>query len=101
MPRGVRHCLHRRGGQILEFAKQLQGWAAASGKFWFPPPDRREDRPAAIELDIDREKVAQLNLNLQQVGQDLGAAAGGNFVNRFSISGRSHKVIPHAAAPSG
>src|SRR6185369_1212828 len=25
---------------------------------------------------------------------DLGAAAGGNFVNRFSISGRSYKVIP-------
>ena len=62
-----------------------------------PSADRREDRPAAIELDIDLQKVAQLNLNLQQVGQDLGAAAGGNFVNRFSISGRSYKVIPHAA----
>jgi multidrug efflux pump len=81
-------------GQILEFAKQLQEKAAASGKFWFPPPiDVKIDQPQS-ELDIDREKVAQLNLNLQQVGQDLGAAAGGNFVNRFSISGRSYKVIP-------
>jgi multidrug efflux pump len=80
--------------QILEFAKQLQEKAAASGKFWFPPPiDVKIDQPQS-ELDIDREKVAQLNLNLQQVGQDLGAAAGGNFVNRFSISGRSYKVIP-------
>ena len=81
-------------GQILEFAKQLQEKAAKSGKFWFPPPiDVKIDQPQS-EIDIDREKVAQLGLNLQQVGQDLGAAAGGNFVNRFSISGRSYKVIP-------
>jgi len=33
-------------------------------------------------------------LNLQQVGEDLSAAVGGNFVNRFSIGGRSYKVIP-------
>ena len=80
--------------EILEFAKQLQQKAAASGQFYFPPPiDVKIDQPQS-ELDIDREKVAQLNLNLQQVGQDLGAAAGGNFVNRFSISGRSYKVIP-------
>jgi multidrug efflux pump len=38
--------------------------------------------------------VAELGLNLQQVGQDLSAAVGGNFVNRFSIGGRSYKVIP-------
>jgi multidrug efflux pump len=80
--------------EILEFAKQLQQKAAASGQFYFPPPiDVKIDQPQS-EIDIDREKVAQLNLNLQTVGQDLGAAAGGNFVNRFSISGRSYKVIP-------
>jgi multidrug efflux pump len=80
--------------EILEFAKQLQQKAAESGRFWFPPPiDVKVDQPQS-EIDIDREKVAQLNLNLQSVGQDLGAAAGGNFVNRFSISGRSYKVIP-------
>ncbi len=43
---------------------------------------------------IDRDKVAQLGLNLQTVGQDLAAAVGGNYVNRFSIAGRSYKVIP-------
>jgi multidrug efflux pump len=51
------------------------------------------DQPQS-EIEIDREKVAQLNLNLQQVGQDVSAALGGNFVNRFSIQGRSYKVIP-------
>jgi multidrug efflux pump len=80
--------------EILDFAKQLQEKAAASQKFYFPPLiDVKIDQPQS-EIQIDREKVAQLGLNLQQVGQDLGAAAGGNFVNRFSISGRSYKVIP-------
>src|SRR5207237_9000508 len=44
--------------------------------------------------ELDRDKVAELGLNLQGVGQDLSAAVGGNFVNRFSIAGRSYKVIP-------
>ncbi|RYE82806.1 MAG: efflux RND transporter permease subunit, partial [Myxococcales bacterium] len=35
-----------------------------------------------------------MGLSLQQIGADLGAALGGNFVNRFSIDGRSYKVIP-------
>ena len=32
--------------------------------------------------------------NLQQISQDLGALVGGNYINRFSIQGRSYKVIP-------
>jgi multidrug efflux pump len=80
--------------EVLAFAQKLQEKAASSGKFYFPPIiDVKIDQPQS-EVIIDREKVAQLGLNLQQVGQDLGAAVGGNFVNRFSISGRSYKVIP-------
>jgi multidrug efflux pump len=80
--------------EILGFAQQLQQKAAASGMFAFPPLiDVKVDQPQS-ELVLDREKVGELGLNLQQVGQDLGAAMGGNFVNRFSISGRSYKVIP-------
>jgi multidrug efflux pump len=33
-------------------------------------------------------------LNLTTVGQDIGSAVGGNYVNRFSVAGRSYKVIP-------
>jgi multidrug efflux pump len=33
-------------------------------------------------------------LDLREVGADLGALAGGAYVNRFNISGRSYKVIP-------
>ena len=80
--------------EILGFAQQIQQKATASGLFAFPPQiDVKIDQPES-EIDIDREKVAELGLNLQSVGQDLGAALGGNFVNRFSIAGRSYKVIP-------
>ena len=80
--------------EILGFARQLQEKAAKSGMFAFPPLiDVKVDQPES-EVVFDREKVAQLGLNLQSVGQDLSAAIGGNFVNRFSVDGRSYKVIP-------
>jgi multidrug efflux pump len=81
-------------GQILDFARQLQMKAIQSGMFAFPPQiDVKVDQPQS-EFVIDRDKVATLGLNLEQVGADLGGMVGGDFVNRFDISGRSYKVIP-------
>ncbi|NRA27535.1 MAG: efflux RND transporter permease subunit [Opitutales bacterium] len=80
--------------RILEVAQQLQLEAIKSELFAFPPPiDVKLDRPTS-EIILDRDKIADLGLNLQQVGIDIGSAVGGNFVNRFSIDGRSYKVIP-------
>ncbi|RKH53118.1 multidrug efflux protein [Corallococcus interemptor] len=86
--------------ELLGFAQQLQEKAAQSGLFAFPPIiDVKLDQPQS-ELEVDREKVAQLGLNLGTVGQDLGSAVGGNFVNRFNIAGRSYKVIPQVLRTS-
>lgn len=80
--------------QILEFANALQMKAMQSNMFAFPPIiDVKVDQPQS-ELVIDRDKVADLGLNLQQVAGDVGSMVGGNFVNRFNIAGRSYKVIP-------
>jgi multidrug efflux pump len=80
--------------EILSFAQQLQAKAVASGMFAFPPLiDVKIDQPQS-EIAVDRDKVAELGLDLQTVGRDLAAAMGGNFVNRFSVGGRSYKVIP-------
>ncbi len=80
--------------QLLEFAQKIQQRAAKSGMFFFPPLiDLKIDQPQA-EIVIDRDKTATLGLNLTQVGGDLAAALGGNYVNRFNIDGRSYKVIP-------
>ncbi|MGF1757080.1 efflux RND transporter permease subunit [Photobacterium sagamiensis] len=80
--------------QILEFAKQIQFKAMQSGIFAFPPLiDVKIDQPQS-EFVIDRDRVADLGLSLEQVGTDLGVMVGGDFVNRFDIAGRSYKVIP-------
>ena len=80
--------------QILDFAKQLQLKAMKSGIFAFPPIiDVKIDQPQS-DFIIDKDKVASLGLNLGQIGGDLGGMVGGDFVNRFNISGRSYKVIP-------
>ena len=80
--------------EILSFAKQLADKVMESKRFYFPPLiDVKYDAPQA-EVVLDRDKVAALGLNLQQVGDDLSAAMGGNYVNWFNISGRSYKVIP-------
>jgi len=80
--------------QILQLAQDLQLKAMQSGMFAFPPLiDVKIDQPQT-EFVIDRDKVADLGLDLQQVSADLGAMVGGDFVNRFDIAGRSYKVIP-------
>ncbi len=80
--------------RMVEFAKQLQAKALASGAFFFPPViDTKIDQPQA-EVVIDHDKVGALGLNLTEIGADISAMFGGNFVNRFNIAGRSYKVIP-------
>jgi multidrug efflux pump len=79
--------------RILEFAKQIQQKAMESGIFRFSDIDTKIDQPQA-EIVFDHEKVASLGLDMQQVGADMSASIGGNYVNRFNIAGRSYKVIP-------
>jgi multidrug efflux pump len=51
------------------------------------------DQPQA-EVVFDRDKVRSLGVDLSQAGSDLATLMGGDYVNRFSIQGRSYKVIP-------
>jgi multidrug efflux pump len=79
---------------LLPLAQRIADDAGKSGMFYFPPLiDVKIDQPQS-EVIIDRDKVATLGLNLQQIGTDLAAAMGGNYVNFFDIGGRSYKVIP-------
>jgi multidrug efflux pump len=80
--------------EILEISQQLQRKAIESGMFAFPPIiDTKIDQPHT-EIVLDRDKIASMGLDLRQIGEDLSAMLGGNFVNRFNIAGRSYKVIP-------
>jgi len=79
--------------QLSEFANQLVRKAFASGLFIFADTDLKFDQPQA-EVVFDRDKLRSQGVDLTQAGQDLSTLLGGDYVNRFSIQGRSYKVIP-------
>jgi multidrug efflux pump len=67
--------------------------AGKSGNFVFMDLDMKYDLPQSV-IVIDREKAAQMGLNMTQVGSALSSLLGGNYVNYFSMDTRSYKVIP-------
>jgi multidrug efflux pump len=79
--------------QLVQFANQLVQKAMTSGIFIYADSDLKYDQPQA-EVVFDRDKVRAQGVDLSQAGQDLSTMLGGNYVNRFSIQGRSYKVIP-------
>ncbi|ACC71586.1 efflux RND transporter permease subunit [Paraburkholderia phymatum] len=78
---------------LNEVSQTVLQKARESGMFFFVDSDLKIDKPESV-LVVDRDKVASLGLTQSDVGQTLGAALGGNYVNYFSIAGRSYKVIP-------
>jgi multidrug efflux pump len=78
---------------IYDYALKLQDIMMKSGKFYFQVLDVKVDQPD-YKLAIDREKVADLGLNLQTITNDVGTLLGGGYVNRFNMAGQSYKVIP-------
>lgn len=79
--------------QVSELANQIVQKAMASGMFIFADTDVKFDQPQS-EVVFDRDKLRSQGIDLSQAGQDLSTLLGGNYVNRFSIQGRSYKVIP-------
>ena len=79
--------------RLQELANQLVQKAFASGMFLYADSDLKFDQPQA-EVVFDRDRIRSQGVDLSQAGQDLSTLLGGNYVNRFSIQGRSYKVIP-------
>jgi multidrug efflux pump len=79
--------------QLRDLAGQLVQKAFASGMFIFADADLKFDQPQT-EVVFDRDKLRSQGVELSQAGRDLSALLGGDYVNRFSIQGRSYKVIP-------
>ncbi|NJD08482.1 MAG: multidrug efflux protein [Methylococcaceae bacterium] len=79
--------------RLNEVAQAFAGEALKSGLFMFLDNDLKIDQPQA-RVEIDRDKAALMGLNMQDVGGALASMLGGGYVNYFSLSGRSYKVIP-------
>src|ERR1700728_1665628 len=67
--------------------------AQQSGNFILLDCDLQIDNPQSNIL-IDRDKTAQLGLKMSDIGGALQSMLGGGYINYFSMTGRSYKVIP-------
>ncbi len=81
------------GDQMLETTAAVLGAGWRSGKFLYVDTDLKVDLPEA-RVVLDRERLADLGLDLAGVGRELGTLLGGAYVNRFNFFDRSYKVIP-------
>ncbi len=79
--------------QMLETVGKVVGAGFQSGKFLYVDSDLKIDLPEA-RVVLDRERIADLGLDLASVGRELGTLLGGDYVNRFNFFDRSYKVIP-------
>jgi multidrug efflux pump len=79
--------------RLQEVVDQVIGVGMKSGKFMYVETDLKFDLPEA-RVVIDRERLADLGLDLAGVGQELGTLLGGGYVNHFNYFDRSYKVIP-------
>lgn len=82
--------------ELTAAADELLGKAMASGNFAFLRTSINLDRPVT-SIRVDRDRVADLGLTMADVGQALSTMLGEGHVNRFSMEGRSYKVIPQVA----
>ena len=81
--------------KLADVVTEMQKAATASGMFIFTDIDLKFDTPQ-IEFKIDAVKANRLGVSMQDVGSSLATLLGGNYVNRFSLFGRSYQVIPQA-----
>ncbi len=79
--------------ELTEVADQLIGQAMGSGQFMFLKKSIEMDRPVTTIL-VDRNRAGDMGITMADVGRNLANMLGGGYVNRFSMEGRSYKVIP-------
>ena len=67
--------------------------AYATGKFAYIDPDLKIDQ-VQTNILLDRDKASELGLNMQDVGNVIGAALSEGYINYFNYVGRPYQVIP-------
>ncbi|WP_372874129.1 multidrug efflux RND transporter permease subunit [Pseudomonas sp.] len=77
---------------LLQVAERVKQRALDSGKFAFLDIDLAFDKPEVV-VDIDRAKAAQMGVSMEDIGLTLATLLGEGEINRFTIDGRSYKVI--------
>jgi multidrug efflux pump len=77
---------------LLQVTERVAARARESGKFAVINVDLAFDKPE-LEVEISREKAAQMNVSMEDIGLTLASLLGEGEINRFTVEGRSYKVI--------
>jgi multidrug efflux pump len=80
---------------LADVALKMQQAARESGLFLFTDVDLKFDTPQYV-FNVDADKANRIGVNMADVGAALATMLGGNYVNLFSLYGRSYQVIPQA-----
>ncbi len=80
---------------LADVALKMQQAARESGLFLFTDVDLKFDTPQYV-FKVDADKANRTGVNMSDVGTALATMLGGNYVNLFSLYGRSSQVIPQA-----
>lgn len=67
--------------------------AEATGDFLYIDPDLKYDKEQT-QIVVNRDKISQFGLTMQDVGNSISNALSENYVNYFNFMGRSYQVIP-------
>ncbi|MDA0271909.1 MAG: efflux RND transporter permease subunit, partial [Proteobacteria bacterium] len=82
--------------QLDDVAGDLITKAMGSGNFMFLDKSMDMALPQT-RIIIDRDRAGDLGVDMDDIGITLATFLGGNYVNRFSLQGRSYEVIPQVA----
>jgi multidrug efflux pump len=79
--------------ELKTYADKLVGAAFQSGHFLYADTDLKIDLPQT-ELRLNRQKIADLGLQVADVSRQLSVLLSTNYVNRFDEQGKAYQVIP-------
>ena len=82
-----------RAEDMLPHSNAIVRAAQNSGVFMWADSDLRIDLPQA-RFKLNRERIADLGMDLVDVSRQLSIFLSGNFVNRFDLEGKAYRVIP-------
>lgn len=78
---------------LYDSMEVLKQRARESGLFATVDSDLDYNNPL-VHIRIDRDKANALGVRMRDIGESLAVLVGENYVNRFSLQGRSYDVIP-------
>lgn len=79
--------------KLNEITRAVMNKGYQSGSFAYLDTDLKIDKLQST-IQFNRDKTAQLGLTMQDIGSVLSSNLSGDYINYFSLDGRSYRVIP-------